>query len=109
MNQVPQTDTNTCNGCRNCGAGCTCGRMHGYNGHPLLRILLALVILGFVFSAGIRLGELKAELTMGYEHQMTAHHGDYGMGMMQQGQNTMSLVVPAVPVTPTTTATPAAR
>lgn len=92
----------TCNGCKNCGAGCNCGRMHGYCGHPLLRILLALVILTFVFVAGIKLGELKAELGMGYEHHYMMESGYGDMRRMGEGQPLMPVVVPV-----TATATPA--
>jgi hypothetical protein len=93
-----QTDNGTCNGCRSCGAGCTCGGMHGYHGHPVLRIILALVILTFVFMAGMKLGELKAELGLGYErHGMMMERSNnymYGEG------NMMPVVIPGGPMIP---------
>lgn len=94
-----QTDSGTCNGCKNCGMGCNCGGMHGYHGHPVLRVLLALVVLTFVFAAGIKLGELKAELGLGYEHHdmMMERGGNY---MYSEGGSMMPVVIPGGPMIP---------
>ncbi len=49
-----------------CGAnqgGCGCGGHHGCGGwghKSLLRVLLALFVLGMVFCAGVKVGMLKA-------------------------------------------------
>ncbi len=115
MKDVIETGSGTCEGCKNCGMGCTCGRMHGYHGHPVLRILLALAIVAFVFTAGVKLGELKAELGFGFEHG--GYRGDMMMGRGQEfriyedqgtapmpAQATTTVSVPA-----TTTAAPATR
>jgi hypothetical protein len=101
VKEIIDNGTGTCNGCRNCGAGCTCGMMHGYNGHPLLRIVLALIILGFVFAGGVKLGELKAALGMGYQHHFmgdTMRPYDMGQGLMMPVTTTV--------VSSTRTATP---
>lgn len=105
MKQGNETENGTCGGCQNCGMGCSCGRMHGYSGHPILRILLALAIIGFVFTAGVKLGELKEQLGMGYEHGGYSEH----RMMMDRGQDFqvyegqgMPTVAPAAPAATTT-------
>ena len=115
--EVIDTQGGTCAGCKNCGMGCTCGGMHGYHGHPLLRILLALVLLGFVFAAGMKLGELKAELGLGYEHHMMdggRHSFDmYGQGggwaMPMMGTTIVAPTTSAPSAPATTTATPSSK
>lgn len=50
------------------GHGLMCGGMHSSccgGRHRLLRLILGLVILGVVFSAGVKLGELKAVISEG--------------------------------------------
>ena len=109
--QQNETANNTCNGCRSCGTGCDCGRLHGYGGHPILRVLLALVILLFVFIGGIKLGELKAELGMayyGHQDMMMGHYDGYGgMGMMQQRM--VPVVMPATQSASTSAVAPTAQ
>jgi|SRR3989344_3965193 len=57
-----------CVSCHDC-----CHGRHGMmGGFSWLRILIALVILGFIFSAGVKFGELKS--------------GFYGYGMMGGGE-----------------------
>ncbi len=76
-------------GCGSMGGKMCCG-WGGMHRSFLLRIILMIVILSFVFEAGLKLGELKAEL---YGYGMGGGHwgrsmmnGDsYGSGMMQGG------------------------
>jgi hypothetical protein len=72
-----------------------CGGHHGCSGgwghKSLLRVLLALLLLGFVFCAGVKVGMLKAYFGFGgWGHYrglpvMMYGNGDagYGPGMMQ--------------------------
>ena len=53
--------TGSCGGHEGAGG---CGGHHGCDGHwghrSLLRLVLALLVLGFVFCAGVKFGEMKA-------------------------------------------------
>lgn len=90
-------------GC-NCGISRGCGSMGGkmccgwggIHRFFLLRIILLVVILGFVFEVGLKLGELKAFYSFygigdgywGYGRSMmngSPYAGSYGPGMMQWG------------------------
>lgn len=57
---------NNNNMCDVCGSGygrCgKCGNMCGFRGNHLLRWFLGIIIITWVFSIGMRFGELKAEL-----------------------------------------------
>jgi hypothetical protein len=61
-----------------CGAWCGCGHRH-----LILRWILGLVILVFVFSFGMRLGEIKAAFeyggygSMGYSHRSMMRRAYY--------------------------------
>ncbi len=57
------------------GIGCT---GHHYRLYKLLKLLIVLLILAFVFSYGVRLGELKGFIK--------ANHG-FDKGFMEQGDN----------------------
>ncbi len=103
-----ENEGQTCNACSNCGMGCSCGRMHGYSGHPILRILLALAIVGFAFCIGMRVGELKQFLSSGYDHQYQQGYPMMRHGNMMYGQEEgqampITIVAPAA-----RTASPAA-
>lgn len=74
-----------------CGMGCEgyeghdmgCGHMYGMGcrgRHHLLRWVLGIAILAFVFGAGIKLGELKERMAGVYE----SNYGG-GYNMMQRG------------------------
>lgn len=70
--------------------GCRCwmcsGRQgawgcHGGHGHWLLRLIIIVAVISFVFALGVKLGELKGRFGYGYRH-----HGFYGgYPMMMQG------------------------
>ena len=71
----------TCMMCRMhqsmCGGGKHgCGMCGGMNHHGILRIILGIGILAFVFWFGLKLGQFSCEVS---------HYGDYGYGggMMQ--------------------------
>lgn len=87
-------------GCGGSGRGsgrCACGDM-GMGGMPhhfLLRIIIMLAILGFVFWSGVKIGEIKSYFrgggmmggygAYGYPYMMGGDDGDavYGTGMMR--------------------------
>ncbi len=71
---MPQNQPNNCN-CRMC-------RMYGH-GHRffLLRIILGLIILGFVFCVGVKVGEFKNEF-----------RGMRGQGHMRGGYQQMPMM-----------------
>ncbi len=61
------------NMCEVCGSGdgrCgQCGNMCGYRGNNLLRWLLGIIIITWIFSIGMKFGELKAQMYGGgYGH-----------------------------------------
>ncbi|KND48220.1 MAG: hypothetical protein AB201_01320 [Parcubacteria bacterium C7867-006] len=65
---------NNQNRCDVCGSGyghCgKCGNMCGYNGKHLLRWFLGVIIITWVFSIGMKIGELKASIEgYGYGHR----------------------------------------
>jgi hypothetical protein len=94
-----ENENRYCNSCKGNAMNCQCYGMHH---HSILRILIALVILGFVFIGGMKLGELKAEVAMIYQNngqQQMGYGRMYGgYGMM----GTTTLVSPAHPVVPAT-------
>lgn len=98
MNQENQNSTGACLAC-GCGIGA--------HRHSLLRIVLGLIIVGFVFTFGFKLGELQAEVGMSYQrHDMMMDRGGYqayGQGNMMPMQPATTTVTPA---TTTTTAGP---
>ncbi|MEQ1500217.1 MAG: hypothetical protein ABL917_02470 [Parcubacteria group bacterium] len=57
---------NNQNNCQVCGSGngrCgSCGNMCGFGSKHILRWILGIIIITWVFSIGMRFGELKAEL-----------------------------------------------
>lgn len=68
-------ENGTCSVSDHCHMGmCGCGGWHRrcMMGHWVLRAIVGIVILTFVFWAGIRLGELKSAL----------YNSDFGYGMM---------------------------
>ncbi len=63
------------NMCEVCGSGdgrCgNCGNMCGYRGNNLLRWLLGIIIITWIFSIGMKFGELKSSLDRsGYGNHM---------------------------------------
>lgn len=61
---------------------CSCHGMHGgWHKHFLLKIILILVILGIVFSVGVKVGEFKAMFLGGYGGEMR-----FGKHMFLNGQ-----------------------
>lgn len=82
---------NNQNVCGVCGSGngrCgKCGNMCGFGGHHLLRWFLGIIIITWVFSIGVRFGEVKYQLNSYYGHKtvpmMYIQDGGYsGQGMM---------------------------
>lgn len=57
------------NMCEVCGSGdgrCgECGNMCGYRGNNLLRWLLGIIIITWIFTIGMKFGELKAQMDGG--------------------------------------------
>jgi hypothetical protein len=90
-----------CNSCNGNAMTCHCYGMHH---HSIVRILVMLVVLGFVFIAGMKLGELKAEVALIYSqndqssmmHDRMMYQGGYGMN-----DRTTTIAIPAQPTTPT--------
>jgi len=115
MENNQEMKNGTCTSCKGDAMHCHCWGMHH---HSVLRVLVALVIVGFVFIAGMKLGELKAELAIFYtgNHSAMVTGGRGDMGMMRGGAygmagqttgRTTTIVVPATPTVPATT--PAAQ
>lgn len=86
---------NNQNVCGVCGSGngrCgKCGNMCGFGGNHLLRWFLGIIIITWVFSIGVRFGEIKSQMNSyyGYGHRsmpiMYFEDGSYsGQGMMQR-------------------------
>jgi hypothetical protein len=89
-----------CRGCGGMGKGKCCFGMCG-GGHRfiILRIIIGIIILIFVFALGVKLGELKASLvgssygyptmgggSWGYGRRGMMYQGNgYGPGMMNRG------------------------
>lgn len=79
---------NNQNRCDVCGSGCghcgKCGNMCGFGGRHLLRWFLGIIIITWVFSIGMKMGEIKAELGNSYSHgygrTMPMMHGGYNSG-----------------------------
>lgn len=74
-----------CKWCDDCHM--MCNKMHGMGGHGMgrhfvLRWILGILILAFVFGAGIKLGELEERIAgVGYGMM----NGGYNYNMMQRG------------------------
>jgi hypothetical protein len=95
-----------------CGMCCAgMGHMHGHFGFWIVKLLVALVVLLFVFWLGVKVGEVKTYMEAG-RYPMRANMMYYSNG------GGTSLVSPAHPITPinpggpiitvpTTTGTPA--
>lgn len=85
-----------------CGMG-GCGMCSGGKCHPMFHVLrwvLGIIILIFVFSAGIMIGELKGALEATYGRNMmrTPYYGGYAYPMMQNyGAQAGQQVAPAMP------------
>jgi hypothetical protein len=76
----------------NCGmCACGMGHMHGHFGFWVAKILVALVVLLFVFWLGVKVGEVKSFMEAG-RYPMRANMMYYGGGT--------SLVSPAHPISP---------
>lgn len=81
---------NNQNRCDVCGSGyghCgKCGNMCGFGGRHLLRWFLGILIITWVFSIGMKFGELKAGIegySYGYGHRaMPMMYGAQGGNMM---------------------------
>lgn len=79
---------NNQNRCDVCGSGyghCgKCGNMCGFGGRHLLRWFLGIIIITWVFSIGMKMGEIKAELGSSYGHgygrAMPMMYGGYNSG-----------------------------
>ena len=83
-----------------CGTGCSCGC--GYRlGYHVLRWVLGLFILFFVFAVGVKIGEFITELRgyINYNHEYS--------GMMMQSRGYINPGGPMMPVATPTTGAPA--
>ncbi len=60
------SENNQNNSCQVCGSGngrCgSCGNMCGFGKHNLLRWILGIIIITWIFSIGMKFGEIKAQL-----------------------------------------------
>ncbi|MFZ2621273.1 MAG: hypothetical protein WAX85_03160 [Minisyncoccia bacterium] len=69
------------NACEVCGSGygrCgTCGHACGFGGGHILRWILGIIIISWVFSIGMKVGELKSELggSSGYGYRNMMYRG----------------------------------
>ena len=106
------SDTKVCNSWM-CGGAKACGCMGGFDGHGhLLRSLIKLIIVVFIFCFAFKMGELKGMLEsrgndFGYRTQRGGmmynndNSGYYGGGMgMDDGSGMNAQTTPAVPATP---------
>jgi hypothetical protein len=87
-----------CTACKSCGRGCICGGT--YRRHPLIRILLALIVLFFVFAAGIRLGEMKAGWGEGYRGHRGMMGAENGYYLTYPDPTVVPATTPVAPATP---------
>jgi hypothetical protein len=102
--------------CKGCvGYACSHNGLCGWAGcgrsFSWIRLVVAVLLGLFIFSAGIELGEMKAAAYMGYGG-MEGHHGRNGEIMQWYGRDngTTTVVIPATtPTTPTTTPAVPAR
>jgi len=77
-------EKNTCEVCGSGDARCgECGNMCGYRSNNLLRWLLGIIIITWIFTIGMKFGELKSQIYEG--NQMYFR----GMGMPVSGANMM--------------------
>lgn len=97
------------NNCQVCGAGeggyCgSCGMSRNYFGNHILRWILGIIIISWVFSIGMKIGELKAMIetsrfgnNMMFRTAPTMGWSTAGT-MMQDGNVTFTQAVPATGV-----------
>ncbi len=94
------------NACQVCGAGAdgycgSCGMRSNYFGNHILRWILGIIIISWVFSIGMKMGELKAALEAsspyGFQNHMMYRTYPAG-GVIQDGNVTFSTsaAVPAM-------------
>ena len=98
---------NNQNVCEVCGSGngrCgKCGNMCGFGGKHILRWILGIIIITWVFCIGMKFGELKAGLDRyyyGYSSRsvMPMMYGAQGAWDSGEGNVTFTSAVPATPV-----------
>lgn len=95
-NNKQHSHTNTCDMCGRNGNMC-----YGCNRFHILRWILGIIIITWIFSAGVKFGELKAALGGDrYEYSRNMMYGDN----MMYGR-----VLPAATVSPTTVTSPILR
>lgn len=80
------------NMCDVCGSGdgrCgNCGNMCGYRGNHLLRWLLGIIIITWIFSIGVKFGEIKAYMGQdGYGNHMYRAMPMMGATALSEGAN----------------------
>lgn len=88
-------EKNMCNVCGSGNGYCgECGNMCGYRGNNLLRWLLGIIIITWIFSMGVRFGEMKAYLEQaGYDRghvKMYSASPMMGMSVMKDAAFTVS-------------------
>ena len=93
-------DGNNQNVCGVCGSGngrCgKCGNMCGFNGNHILRWVLGIIIITWIFSIGMRIGELKASLNSSYGYGYHTRMMPM-MGGAQWGEGNVTFTTSAVP------------
>lgn len=99
-------EKNMCNVCGSGDGRCgECGNMCGYRGNNLLRWLLGIIIITWIFSIGMKMGEMKAYLEQsGYGRGHMKFYSTPAMGGAMMKDATFTVSSTAVPVSGTTKA-----
>lgn len=91
--------------CDVCGSGngrCgKCGNMCGFGGRHLIRWILGIIIITWVFSIGMKFGELKASLDQygyGYDHRVMPMMYSAGAQAWPAGDGNVTFTTSAAPV-----------
>lgn len=93
---------NNQNVCEVCGSGngrCgKCGNMCGFGGNHILRWILGIIIITWIFSIGMRFGELKAQLDQSYQYGHRAMPMMYSAGQTwPAGDGNVTFTTSAIP------------
>lgn len=87
--------------CQVCGSGngrCgRCGNMCGFNGHHILRWVLGILIITWVFCIGMRIGEFKSSIEYGSGYGYSQRHMPPMMYGSAWGGNSDVIFTQAIP------------